>query len=71
MMLADLLRTSEGDVAAALVSYDRSRTRFGAAVVAHGRELGSFLQGFDTASARSHHTPEAVMREIAVTREYV
>jgi len=43
---------------------------FGAAVVEHGRELGAYLQGSDTAAARAHHTADAVMREIAVTREF-
>jgi hypothetical protein len=46
------------------------RQRFGAAVVAHGRDLGSYLEGQDTEEARQHHTAEAVMREIAVTREF-
>ena len=58
------------DVSHALSRYDVTRRRFGAAVVAHGRELGSYLQGSDTPEARSHHTPDAVMREIAVTRDY-
>ena len=49
----------------------RARRDFGAAVVAHRRELGSYLEGARTESARRHHTPEAVMREIAVTRDYV
>jgi hypothetical protein len=60
-----------GDVPGALVRYDASRRRFGTAVDAHGRELGSYLQGSDTPEARSHHTADAVMREIAVTRKYV
>jgi hypothetical protein len=44
--------------------------RFGNAVVRHAQSLGAFLQGSDTPAARSHHTPEAVMREIAVTRDF-
>ena len=59
------------EVPEALSRYDASRRRFGAAVVTHGRELGSYLEGSDTPAARSHHTADAVMREIAVTREYV
>lgn len=70
MQLADLLRTSDNDVAAALPSYAAERGRFGAAVVQHARELGAFLQGSETAAARAHHTPEAVMNEIAVTRAF-
>ena len=69
--LVDTLLACDGDVAAALAEYDAGRRRFGAAVVAHGRELGSYLQGTRTEAALRHHTPEAVMREIAVTREYV
>jgi len=70
MTLASELAAGD-EVPAALSRYDTSRRRFGAAVVAHGRELGSYLQGSDTPEARSHHTADAVMREIAVTREYV
>jgi 2-polyprenyl-6-methoxyphenol hydroxylase-like FAD-dependent oxidoreductase len=58
------------EVNEALSRYDVTRRRFGAAVVAHGRELGSYLQGSDAPAAQSHHTADAVMREIAVTREY-
>lgn len=69
--LADLLRDSNTEVPAALERYDERRRRFGAAVVAHGRELGAWLEGRDTPEARAHHAPAAVMREIAVTREFV
>lgn len=71
MALVRFLRESPGDVPAALARYDELRRRFGAAVVAHARELGSWLQGKDTPEARRHHTPEAAMAEIAITREYV
>jgi 2-polyprenyl-6-methoxyphenol hydroxylase-like FAD-dependent oxidoreductase len=71
MELVDLLSANEAAVPEALMKYDASRRPFGAAVVAHGRELGAYLQGARTEAARSHHTSEAVMREIAVTREYV
>lgn len=71
MTLGDLLVASGNDVGAALTEYDRVRRAFGAAVVAHGRELGSYLEGARTESACLHHTPQAVMREIAVTRDYV
>lgn len=70
MVLADLLRESNNDVPAALARYRSLRLPFGAAVVDHGRELGSYLQGRRTEQARRHHTPEAVMSEIAVTRDY-
>jgi 2-polyprenyl-6-methoxyphenol hydroxylase-like FAD-dependent oxidoreductase len=71
MTLVDLLAATDGDVPETLARYDDRRRVFGAAVVAHGRELGSYLQGSRTEAARSHHTPDAVMREIAVTRDYV
>ena len=70
MTLADALRIAENDVRAALSHYDAARARFGSAVVAHARELGSYLEGYDTDQARAHHTPRAVMREIAVPREF-
>jgi 2-polyprenyl-6-methoxyphenol hydroxylase-like FAD-dependent oxidoreductase len=71
MTLADLLREMDGDAPAALARYEASRARFGSAVVNHARKLGAYLQGSTTAEAARHHTPEAVMREIAVTQDYV
>lgn len=60
-------------VAQALQDYSAERVRFGNAVIAHARELGAYLQA-QTEAQRDlhahHHTPEAVMREIAVTREF-
>ena len=71
MALVDALAATADDVPAALARYEALRLPFGAAVVAHGRELGSYLEGNDSEAARRHHTPDAVMREIAVTREYL
>jgi 2-polyprenyl-6-methoxyphenol hydroxylase-like FAD-dependent oxidoreductase len=71
MALVDSLSACDNGIGAALMEYDRIRRTFGAAVVAHGRELGSYLEGARTEAARRHHTPAAVMREIAVTRDYV
>ncbi|MDB5926215.1 MAG: FAD-dependent oxidoreductase [Betaproteobacteria bacterium] len=71
MVLDDALRAADNDVPAALLKYESARQRFGSAVVAHGRHLGSYLEGQDTGEAHQHHTAEAVMREIAVTREFV
>jgi 2-polyprenyl-6-methoxyphenol hydroxylase-like FAD-dependent oxidoreductase len=71
MMLDDALRALDNDVPAALLKYESARQPFGTAVVAHGRHLGSYLEGEHTAEARERHTAEAVMREIAVTREFV
>lgn len=67
------LATPGTPIAAALARYSAERVRFGNAVVAHARELGAYLQAqtdAERACHRHHHTPEAVMREIAVTREY-
>ena len=50
--------------------YQAARAPFGAAVVAHGRELGAHLQGLDTVEARYYHSPEGVMNWIAITRDY-
>ena len=68
--LADWLHAASNDVPSALRAYEGQRLRFGAAVVAHGRELGAYLEGDTGAVAASHHTAEAVMREIAVDRAY-
>jgi len=68
MVLADLLQDSDNDLAAALPRYSAARVRFGKSVVAHARTLGAYLQG--CANSEHLHTPEAVMRDIAVTREF-
>ena len=75
MALADALREAADDPVRALSRYSAERVRFGHAVVAHARELGSYLQACDgDAAARDraahHHTPHAVMRDIAVTRAF-
>jgi 2-polyprenyl-6-methoxyphenol hydroxylase-like FAD-dependent oxidoreductase len=70
MFLARALEEADGDVPAALAHYQAERTRYGAAVVAHGRELGAHLEGRDTPDSRYFHSPEGVMRTIAITREY-
>ena len=66
--LADCLGRGNSDVPAALSKYESLRQDFNRAVVARGRELGAWLQGSNTPDAKRHHTPEAVMSEIAVTR---
>lgn len=73
MTLADLLQDSDNDVLATLPRYSAMRLRFGKSVVAHARTLGAYLQGCGDSSTRGTehlHTPEAVMRDIAVTREF-
>ena len=69
MLLADALRDADNDISAALVAYEAKRTQVGSAVVGYGRELGAYLQGSSDAEAARHHTPQAVMREIA-THEF-
>jgi 2-polyprenyl-6-methoxyphenol hydroxylase-like FAD-dependent oxidoreductase len=70
MALARVLKETKDDVSAALDRYQAARASFGAAVVAHGRELGAHLQGLDTTEARYYHSPEGVMNWIAITRDY-
>lgn len=79
LALADLLRQHDNAPLRALPYYSTTRVRFGRAVIAHARELGSYLQACDRddpqtlavrARAAHHHTPAAVMRDIAVTREF-
>jgi 2-polyprenyl-6-methoxyphenol hydroxylase-like FAD-dependent oxidoreductase len=66
MALAHALQSCDGEVESALRGYEAARAPFGAAVIERARELGAYLSGSDTEAARRHHTPEAVMREIAV-----
>jgi 2-polyprenyl-6-methoxyphenol hydroxylase-like FAD-dependent oxidoreductase len=72
LALAALLRESGNDVASALPRYSAQRLRFGRAVVAHARELGAYLEACAAGriAAAERHTPEAVMRDIAVTRAF-
>ncbi len=79
LALAELLHRHSNDPLRALPFYSMERLRLGNAVVAHARELGAYLQACDrdgpaaqTARARAahHHTSEAVMRDIAVTRRF-
>ncbi len=70
--LIEALRDT-GSLAEALTRYTTMRVRFGHAVVAHARELGSYLQATTEEERhrhRHHHSPEAVMREIAVSRVF-
>jgi 2-polyprenyl-6-methoxyphenol hydroxylase-like FAD-dependent oxidoreductase len=69
MALVDALQRTD-DVASAFAFYEAARRNIGAAVVAHACELGSYLAGSRDEDARRHHTADAVMREIAVTRAF-
>ncbi len=72
MALAGLLQESGNNPARALPEYSAQRTRFGHAVIAHARELGAYLEACAAGetAAPERHTPEAVMRDIAVTRAF-
>ena len=70
MTLVDALHEADGDVTTACAIYEAARRKIGAAVVAHACELGSYLAGSRNVEARRHHTADAVMREIAVTRAF-
>jgi 2-polyprenyl-6-methoxyphenol hydroxylase-like FAD-dependent oxidoreductase len=65
MALVDVLCGADMDIAPALAVYETQRSRVGKAAVRHGRDLGAYLQGSSSAAAAGHHTPQAVMREIA------
>jgi len=69
LALAGLLRESRNDIASALPQYAAQRLRLGQAVVAHARALGAYLEACAAGrtAATERHTPEAVMRDIAVT----
>ncbi len=59
------------DVAVALAQFERQRIPVNRRIVARGRELGGYLQPHllspaALAAAERHHTPQAVMSEIAV-----
>ncbi len=70
MALADALR-AHGDVAAALAAFERERIPANMRIMQRGRELGGYLQPHllapaALAAAERHHTPQAIMSEIAV-----
>jgi len=70
MALANALR-AHGDVAAALAVFERERIPANQRIMQRGRELGGYLQPHlltpaALAAAERHHTPHAIMSEIAV-----
>jgi 2-polyprenyl-6-methoxyphenol hydroxylase-like FAD-dependent oxidoreductase len=70
MALADALRGSD-DVASALTEFEHGRLPVNRRIMARGRVLGGYLHPHHPtpqarAEADRHHTPEAVMSEIAV-----
>ena len=70
MALATALRAHD-DVAAALTAFERERIPANRRIMERGRELGGYLQPHllsptALAAAERHHTPQAIMSEIAV-----
>lgn len=62
-------------VGAALEAYSAERVQVGQAVVEHARHLGAYMQAQlrseqDREMAERYRTPEAVMRETAVSRQF-
>lgn len=62
-------------VSAALEAYSAERVQVGQAVVEHARHLGAYMQAQlkseeDREMAERYRTPEAVMRETAVSRRF-
>ncbi|MFB9125747.1 FAD-dependent oxidoreductase [Paraburkholderia dipogonis] len=60
------------DIHEALVDYQRHRLQFGCAIVEHARHLGAYMQAqmktpFEREMAEKYRTPDAVMRETAVS----
>ncbi|RWA50125.1 monooxygenase [Cupriavidus sp. UYMSc13B] len=62
-------------VETALEAYSAERVQFGHAIVEHARHLGAYMQAqlksdHDREMAERYRTPEAVMRETAVSRRF-
>jgi 2-polyprenyl-6-methoxyphenol hydroxylase-like FAD-dependent oxidoreductase len=71
MTLADCL-AADAEIPAALAAYQEARLPAGAAVIARARHLGAYMQAQlrsdeERAMAARYRTPEAVMRETAVS----
>ncbi len=70
MALASALH-GDADVASALARFEAARLAINRRILARGHELGGYLQptfasDAERAAAERHHTPQAVMEEIAV-----
>jgi len=66
---------SHQSIEAALEAYSAERVQVGQAVVEHARHLGAYMQAQlksaqDREMAERYRTPEAVMRETAVSRQF-
>lgn len=74
MALAQALRGTPS-IADALQAYEATRVPIGHAIVEHARHLGAYMQAqlksdTDRAMAERYRTPEAVMRETAISRRF-
>lgn len=73
--LVDALDASGGEVGPALARFDRARRPYGAAIVAHSRALGAYMQAQllsaeERSAAERHRRPDAVMAETAVAPRF-
>jgi 2-polyprenyl-6-methoxyphenol hydroxylase-like FAD-dependent oxidoreductase len=74
MALARALASADS-VESALEAYSTERVQFGQAIVEHARHLGAYMQAQlkseqDRVMAERYRTPEAVMRETAVSPQF-
>jgi 2-polyprenyl-6-methoxyphenol hydroxylase-like FAD-dependent oxidoreductase len=74
MALARSLASADS-VESALEAYSTERVQFGHAIVEHARHLGAYMQAQlkseqDRVMAERYRTPEAVMRETAVSPQF-
>ncbi|TXI22483.1 MAG: FAD-dependent oxidoreductase [Roseateles sp.] len=70
--LLTALQQQPGDLAAALQAYERTRVDFGSFIVGHARALGAYMQAQlstpeERAMAERYRSPEAIMRETAIS----
>jgi len=70
LALQRALARQPNDIDAALLSFEKPRHAMGSRIVARGRELGAYMQAQlsspeERELAERHHTPHAVMAEIA------
>ena len=67
--------TRHGDVPDALKAYERPRVDFGGFIVNHARALGAYMQAqllteHEREMAELYRTPEAIMKETAVSPKH-
>jgi 2-polyprenyl-6-methoxyphenol hydroxylase-like FAD-dependent oxidoreductase len=75
-VLSDALEAAGDDLRKGLADYENERRRFGTSIVTHARHLGAYMQAnlnsdLERAMALRYREPEAIMRETAVSLEYL